>query len=317
MSNDVETKGSAPRGKSGHHLPKPRPPASELKPGEAEEAAKSSSRRPSFAALLVEAGVASQEDVKAASAEGLVTGEKLGEVVVRKGWATEEAVAEVLAKQWELPYANADELIVDEQAASLIPIETARDLQVLPVGFEGTAVVFAVAEPTTARFKEVEQRYGEASYVVVARSALLAVLDDSPRVTEEPETPEAAAEVPAGPAVAVDAASASEPAAPAPAAVPRDADPLVEAVLTTIDGAASELTRVRGEIIALGSSLALARKQLSEQEDELEQAAEDRERDAEAIRTLEAKVDEQAEVLASLGEQVASWNARLNTAATS
>ena len=238
MSNDVETKASAtPRGKSGHHAPKPRPPASESSPGETEKPAKSGSRRPSFAALLVEAGVASQEDVKAASAEGLVTGEKLGEVVVRKGWATEEVVAEVLAKQWELPYANADELMVDEQAASLIPLETARELQVLPVGFEGTAVVFAVAEPTSARFKEVEERYGEASYIVVARSALLSVLDDSPRVVEEPETPEA--------------------------------------------------------------------------------AAEGRERDAETIRTLEAKVDEQAEVLASLGEQVASWNARLNTAATS
>src|SRR5579871_1863274 len=48
------------------------------------------SYRPSFGALLVRAGIASDTDVKNALEEGLRSGERLGEVVIRKGWASEQ-----------------------------------------------------------------------------------------------------------------------------------------------------------------------------------------------------------------------------------
>src|SRR5476649_357627 len=50
-------------------------------------------RRPSLAGLLVSAGFTSYEQITEALEEGLGTGERLGEVIVRRGWATEDNLA--------------------------------------------------------------------------------------------------------------------------------------------------------------------------------------------------------------------------------
>ena len=78
--------------------------------------------RSSLGTLLIEAGVASKKDVKDALAEGQQTGERLGEVIIRKGLATDELIAKLLAEQWQLPYAEADEITVDEVAALRISV---------------------------------------------------------------------------------------------------------------------------------------------------------------------------------------------------
>src|SRR3954454_12430341 len=54
--------------------------------------------------LLLEAGLLDQSQVEEAAREGQETGERLGEVVVRHGWASEDDVARVLAEQAGLEY---------------------------------------------------------------------------------------------------------------------------------------------------------------------------------------------------------------------
>ena len=141
-----------------------------------EELPEPSTHRPSLGALLVQAGLASDQQVKDAAAEGLRTGEKLGETVVRKGWATDEQLGQLLAEQWQLRFMKADALAIDPLAVHKIPLAVARALGAVPIGFDTRGVLFAIAEPSDDLFAAVQQQVTSASYVVVARSALDSLL---------------------------------------------------------------------------------------------------------------------------------------------
>lgn len=251
--------------------------------------------RRSLGALLVEAGFATKKQVKKAIAEGLETGERLGEVVVRKGWATEEELAELLAEQWQLHFARAHELWVDDGAMRLLTADAARELGVMPIGFDEHSVLLAIADPGRKLFKAVEKRFGDASYVVVTGS----VLDQLHRHGYGSGDGEGSSEG----VQELDVSTAAESSGSAVADV--QAGPLVDAVLESIDAATAELARVRDEVAALGASLSLARDQLAEQEAELEAAKEERDRHAERIRGLEAELAHRTDLFEALRRQVA------------
>ncbi len=288
------------------------------------------SYRPSFGALLVRAGIASDGDVKEALAEGMRTGERLGEVVIRKGWATEERIAQVLAEQWQLPFMEAHEAAVDPDALQRVPLAVARELGALPIGFDGPSVLLAIAEPNEELFAAVRSRVGEASYVVVAHSVLeplIATLSQPRAATEavqpgfvERGDPSSAPE----PVPAAEASILSEPAAIEPPLgwEPPHASSLsgcreetgeVEALIDTIDSASRDLDRVRGEVEALGAALGRAKTQLGEYESALAAATEARERDSATIRRLEAELSQRDGIFEALKGQIASLNRTLDT----
>jgi MshEN domain len=245
--------------------------------------------RPSLGSLIVQAGIASDRQVMNAAAEGLETGERLGEIVVRKGWATDAQVAQLLADQWRLSFLAAGRLSVDEAAAGRLSREEARALGVFPIGFDADGLVVAVVEPSLDLFEEVQQRLGDASYVVVARSALDSLLV---RPVPEPGSPAA----PAWHQAERAAVAAEPPAVPAG---------IAELAVAAIEAAMSGLERAHHDVTVLGKSLQLARDQLAEQEDELEAALERREQDAERIRRLESELSQRGDVMETLRGQVA------------
>src|ERR1051326_5721255 len=67
-------------------------------------------------ALLLEAGLLDESQLDEAVSEGNETGARLGEVVVRRGWATEDDVARVLADQAGLGYLDRSQGWVDAKA---------------------------------------------------------------------------------------------------------------------------------------------------------------------------------------------------------
>ena len=148
-----------------------REPAAEERPGRP-------ARRPSLAGLLVGAGLTTYEQITEALEEGLGTGERLGEVIVRRGWATEEDLAELLAEQWGLPYLHGSTVDVDSVAVSRLPLERARELGALPVHYDGVELVVVVAEPADDRFAKVREALDDVSFAVVGRSALEELLVD-------------------------------------------------------------------------------------------------------------------------------------------
>jgi hypothetical protein len=109
-----------------------RPGASSSGEGRRAMAPRETRPRPSLAALLAEAGVASEEQLRRAAAEGMASGERLGEVVLRRGWIDEQGLAQVLARQWQLPFLADEAARLEPLAPRLLPAELARALAACP-----------------------------------------------------------------------------------------------------------------------------------------------------------------------------------------
>jgi hypothetical protein len=131
-------------------------------------------RRLPLGALLVEAGVASEAEVHDALDEGNRRGERLGQVVLRRGWLSERKLAKLLAEQWGLK--APDKLKVDPAAVAQLDAAVAAELGGVPVAFDKSGLVVAVAEPKRDRFDAFRARLGDVSFVVVPASAIAELL---------------------------------------------------------------------------------------------------------------------------------------------
>jgi hypothetical protein len=148
--------------------------------------------RASLVSLLVEAGIASEEQLQLVLAEGLATGERLGDAVVRQGWIDQVGLARVLARQWGLSFLEDAEAQPKAQLPPGFAAERAFELQACPITGGEAGVLVAVAEPREERFTAVrEQLGGEAVFVVVAQATLERLLRQ-PEADEEGERAEGA-----------------------------------------------------------------------------------------------------------------------------
>ena len=134
--------------------------------------------RPPLTALLAEAGVASEEQLRIAVAEGMGSGERLGEVVLRRGWIDEAGLAQVLARQWELAFLDDEAVEIDPRARALVPVEERERLAACPIGFVEGVPLIAVAEPAEKRFEAVRAKLGgDCRFAVVTKSTLERLLE--------------------------------------------------------------------------------------------------------------------------------------------
>lgn len=130
--------------------------------------------RTALGTLLIERGFLDAERLDEALRIGADSGERLGEVVVRMGWASEDDLAKTLADQWKLRYVERSAISFDGDALSRMTREEATRLEALPMRVsEDGAVVVALAEPTDARFLALHELLGDRiDCVVVAKSAI-------------------------------------------------------------------------------------------------------------------------------------------------
>lgn len=130
--------------------------------------------RTALGTLLIERGFLDAERLDEALRIGADSGERLGEVVVRMGWASEDDLARTLADQWKLRYVERSAISFDGDALSRMSREEATRLEALPMRVsEDGAVVVALAEPTDARFLALHELLGDRiDCVVVAKSAI-------------------------------------------------------------------------------------------------------------------------------------------------
>jgi hypothetical protein len=234
-----------------------------------------SSRLP-LGALLIGAGHITEAKLAEALHEGSETGERIGEVVVRRGWATEDEIAKLLAEQWQLGYVERSSIFFDADALGRLTREEAQRLEALPTRVQDGRVVVAVAEPTEQRLADLREVIGEDTVVVVVpKTALDAglrseLLSGAPGGTAdsgaaEPEEPPAqAANAPPAPAPA----PPREPerravVTPLPkrarrgrAASADSRDPALDDVLTELERAAAEATTLSASMSELSARLA-------------------------------------------------------------
>jgi len=96
---------------------------------------------------LVQAGLITEDDLRAALAEHKKTGERLGVVLVRMNLATEKQIAKALAVQLGFPYVNLSENPPDPVAVVLIPKEVAVKRVCVAVGLEKNLLTVAMSDP--------------------------------------------------------------------------------------------------------------------------------------------------------------------------
>jgi hypothetical protein len=134
----------------------------------------SEAKRTALGTLLIERGYIDQGQLDEALRRSAENGERLGEVIVNLGWASEDDLAKVLAEQWHLRYFERSAISFDGKALRRMSWEDASRLEALPIqeNDEG-AVVVAVAEPTDARLLALRELLGDRiDFVVVAKGAL-------------------------------------------------------------------------------------------------------------------------------------------------
>ena len=149
-----------------------------------------SGTRTALGTLLIERGLIDVQQLDDALRIGADTGERLGEVLVREGWTSEEDLAKTLAEQWHLRYLERSAISFDGNALSRLSHEEATRLEALPMQFndEG-AIVVALAEPTDARLLALRSLLGDRiDCVVVAKSAIDAGLRSDLLVKNETAT---------------------------------------------------------------------------------------------------------------------------------
>ena len=96
---------------------------------------------------LVQAGLVTEDDLRAALAEHKKTGERLGVVLVRMNLATEKQIAKALAVQLGFPYVNLGENPPDPAALVLIPKEVSLKRICVAVSLEKNLLTVAMSDP--------------------------------------------------------------------------------------------------------------------------------------------------------------------------
>ncbi|MFO8075208.1 MAG: ATPase, T2SS/T4P/T4SS family [Egibacteraceae bacterium] len=108
-------------------------------------------RRRRLGEVLLDAGVITQSQLDHALGERLMQDgrrERLGAVIKRLGYATDEDVARALATQLRVEHAAGTDLELDPSATSAVPAQIAERHGVVPVRWEGDELVVACDDPT-------------------------------------------------------------------------------------------------------------------------------------------------------------------------
>jgi hypothetical protein len=243
-------------------------------------------RRTPLATLLVSAGFVTTDQVEDANAEASRTGDRLGEVVVRHGWASEEDVARLLAEQHELPFLSGDDFAVEDGCDKLMRPERAHRLEACPVGFVDGSVVVAIDDPAELRFKEVRELLGDSTLFVVVTPTTLKTIhgeiwsgEDAPAPVAPPEPREA------------------------PPVTPLETGDLLEALGAVEAALAAGTTAVdslRGRVEALGETAGADRLELEACRSQLAAHDESRQADVERIADLEQQLEQKTQFVNDL-----------------
>jgi len=98
--------------------------------------------------LLVKEKVISQEQLEQALKTQRESNCRLGSALVRLGFLSEEDVTNFLSRQYGVPAINLSYFEIDPAVVKLIPHETARRYQILPLSRVGASLTIAMVDPT-------------------------------------------------------------------------------------------------------------------------------------------------------------------------
>jgi type IV pilus assembly protein PilB len=98
--------------------------------------------------MLLKAGLITQDALQEALATQRQSGEKLGTVLVSLGHIKEDEITQLLSDQFGVPSINLRHFQIDDSVINLIPSEVAQKYLVVPVNRTGATLTLAMADPT-------------------------------------------------------------------------------------------------------------------------------------------------------------------------
>lgn len=98
--------------------------------------------------LLVREKIISPEQLEQALKTQREGGGRLGSVLVQLGFLSDEDVTNFLSKQYGVPAINLSYFEIDTQVVKLVPYETAKRYQILPLSRVGASLTIAMVDPT-------------------------------------------------------------------------------------------------------------------------------------------------------------------------
>jgi len=98
--------------------------------------------------LLLKENLVSPQQLQEALNHQKMSGGKLGKAFVSLGFVKDEQITTLLSRQYGVPSINLDHFEVDPAIIKIIPAETARKYQVLPLSRSGATLTIAMADPT-------------------------------------------------------------------------------------------------------------------------------------------------------------------------
>ncbi len=97
--------------------------------------------------LLLQEGLIESEQLNRALEEQRHGGERVGAVLIKMGFISEEVLVEFLARQFHVPAVNPSRLTISQEIIGLIPPEIAQKYQAVPFGLMGHTLNVAMADP--------------------------------------------------------------------------------------------------------------------------------------------------------------------------
>lgn len=246
--------------------------------------------RPSLQSLLQDAGVASEEELRAAFEEAQREGKSLGEIVLARGWLDQEGLGRILANQWSLPFLGRESLGLDPHAAELLSVEQTRTLRGCVIDIRNGGPLVVIAEPTSGRLGDVKAVLGDAAhFAVVTESSLQGLIEQRARVGRIPVTAPVRAN--AEQTEAAPEASAEPAADTVEPALPELDDEQTDALLAELEQATAGLSAARTRIEQLAGARRSAEQTVADLRRRLADAEQERKQEQERSRELESQLD--------------------------
>src|SRR5271169_5730644 len=98
--------------------------------------------------LLVKEKIISPEQLEQAVKVQKETNVRLGAALVKLGFLSDEDVTNFLSRQYGVPAINLSYFEIDPAVVKLIPFETAKRYQILPLSRVGASLTIAMVDPT-------------------------------------------------------------------------------------------------------------------------------------------------------------------------
>ncbi len=137
--------------------------------------------------LLVKEKIITPEQLEQANKVQKEQSCRLGSALVKLGFLTDEDVTNFLSRQYGVPAINLSYFEIDPAVVKLIPFETAKRYQILPLSRVGASLTIAMVDPTNVfAMDDIKFMTGfNIEPVVASESSILAGIDKAYNATRE------------------------------------------------------------------------------------------------------------------------------------